>query len=167
MILKRACSLRDWFPNGKPMPQLGDAATHWDWWCASGQILHSSVVIGNDSPVMDVTPQFLHRATCVELQEAIASRNAVPDWELFLMGSTAIPWTEYTLYWLYLLERGLVRELYEDPDQKVSDGIWMRERFNWWHLHRAFRSTAWFLVIQSNLRLDPQLVRKRINPWLS
>ncbi len=166
VILKRACSLEDWFPNGKPLVQLAKAATHWDWWEASSRILKSNVKLGEYSPVMDVTPQFLHRSSCVALQQAIASRNTAPSWERLLMESIGIPWTEYTLYWLYLMEHDLVRELYDDSDRKISDGIWLHKRFNWWHLRKAFKSDAWFLVIQSNLGLDPLTVHKRISPWL-
>ena len=169
VMLKRACSLRDWFPNGRPFLQRGDVQSHWDWWMASRRVLASRVELSERSRVMGVTPQFLHRETCLELHEAIASRNGATSWERFLMGSTDIPWTEYTLYWLYVMERGTARELYEDPGfgRPLSEGIWKRIQLNRWSLGRLFRSDSWFVVIQSNLGLDARMVHKRITPWLS
>jgi hypothetical protein len=168
VILKRPCSLRDWFPNGKPYLQRESARDHWDWWMASSRLLDSSVKLRERLQVIGVTPQFLHRETCLELHHAIASRNATTSWERFLMSSTDIPWSEYTLYWLYVMERKLERELYEDAsfDRPLSEGIWTRAQLNFWSLHWLLRSKAWFLVVQSNLGLDPQRVRKRVRRLL-
>jgi len=167
VILKRPCSLRDWFPNGKPYLQRGNVRSHRDWWNASRRLLGSSVKLDGHSRAMGVTPQFLHRETCLQLHQAIASRNEAASWERFLMASTDVSWTEYTLYWLYVTERELEGELYEDPGpgRPLSEGIWTRTQFNYWSLSRLLRSEAFFLVVQSNLGLDLHRVRKRVGRW--
>jgi hypothetical protein len=169
VILKRACSLRDWFPDGKPFLQPGRARNHWEWWMASRQLLGSSVALRQGSSVIGVTPQFLHRETCRELHNAIASRNGTDSWERFLMASTTTRWSEYTLYWLYVMERKLERELYEEPriDSPLSEGVWTHAQLRWWSLYRRLRSDAWFLVVQSNLGIDPQSVRRRVRRVLA
>jgi hypothetical protein len=170
VILKRRCSLRDWFPNGKPYLQREAVRFHRDWWKASRQVLSTTVEFDAHRRGIGVTPQFLHRETCLALHKAIASRNATDSWERFLMAtSTEIRWSEYTLYWLFVMEGGRERELYEDPihGRPLSEGVWARSRLSYWRLPWLLRSDAFFLVLQSTLGLDPQRVRKRLRRYLA
>jgi hypothetical protein len=171
IILKRPTELRDLFPSGRPILQKVDANTHWDEWAGSRQILKSSVNLARDSIVMDVTPEFLHRETCLALQTAISSRNNTDAWDKFLLESSQTGWTEYTLYWLYVLELGLDRKLYDWSPMQMYEGIFHlceTERLSHSHLERTFArdSQSFFLVVQSNMNLKLSYIQKQILPYL-
>jgi hypothetical protein len=171
IILKRPTDLDDLFPSGKPILQKEKASTHWNEWMASRQILKSCVDLAPDSIVMDVTPEFLHRETCLALQGAIASRNNTSEWDKFLFESRETGWTEYSLYWLYVLELGLGRQLYDWSPVQMYDGIFNlceADRLSHSHLQHIFApdSDSFFLVVQSNMNLKLSLIQERILPYL-
>jgi hypothetical protein len=171
IILKRPAKLQDLFPTGKPILQKIKAGAQWDWWVASRKILKSNVEIERDSIVMGVTPEFLHRETCLGLQDVIASRNNTGEWDGFLFDSRQTAWTEYALYWLYVLERGLDQQLYDWSPQKMYEGIWEykdTDRLSPRHLRRIFApdSNSFFLVVQSNINLELSVIQERISPYL-
>jgi len=168
VILKRPTELLDLFPAGKPILQKINAGHHWDWWVGSRKILKSNIQIERDSIVMDVTPDFLHRETCLALQDAIASRNKTNEWDRFLFDSQQTGWTEYSLYWLYTLECGLTQQLYDWSSRQMYEFIWESRQLSPQNLHRIFTpdSNSFFLVVQSNLKLDLSLIRKQILPYL-
>lgn len=172
VILKRPTELHDLFPAGKPILQKIKASVHRDWWVASRKILKSKIEIAQDSIVMDVTPEFLHRETCLALQDAIASRNNTEEWDRFLADSWQTGWTEYTLYWLYVLERGLDMQLYDWSPRNMYEGIWKDEhtnRLSPCYLRRIFAadSNSFFLVVQSNINLELSIIQERISPYLA
>jgi hypothetical protein len=168
VILKRPTKLLDLFPAGKPILQKINAGHHWDWWVGSRKILKSKVQIERDSIVMDVTPNFIHRETCLALQDAIASRNKHKEWDRFLFESQKIGWTEYSLYWLYTLERGLEQKLYDWSSRQMYDFIWESGQLSPERLQRVFApdSNSFFLVVQSNLKLDLSVIRMQLLPYL-
>ena len=172
VILKRPLETRDIFCFGRPIFERRKASAHWDWWEGSRRILKSNVRLDADSMVMDVTPEFLHRETCLDLQQVIASRNRAEEWDRFLFDTRRVGWTEYSLYWLYVLERGLDHELYDwSSARRLYEGIWGQEnllKLSPGHLQRLFApdSDAFFLVIQSNLSLEPAYIRDLIRPFL-
>jgi hypothetical protein len=171
IILKRPTELQDLFPSGRPILQKMKAKTHWDWWVASRKILKSSVDLEQDSIVIGVTPEFLHRETCLALQAVIASRNCTGEWDKFLFESRQIGWTEYSLYWLYVLEQGLDQQLYDWSPMKMYEGIWDQKQTDMLshsHLQRIFApdSDSFFLVVQSNMNLNLSFVQRRILPYL-
>jgi hypothetical protein len=172
IVFKRPTTIQDLFPSGKPILQKMNASVHWDWWLSSQRILKSNVHLTQESIVMGVTPEFLHRETCRALQDAIASRNNSPEWDRFLFDSRQVGWTEYSLYWLYVLEQGLERQLYDWSPKQMYDGIWERKGrdvLSRRRLQQMFRpdSNAFFLVAQSNLNLKLPLIQRRILPYLS
>ena len=172
IVFKRPTSIQDVFPSGKPILQKMNASVHWDWWISSQRILKSSVNLTPESIVMGVTPEFLHRDTCLALQGAIASRNNTPEWDRFLFDSRQVGWTEYSLYWLYVLEQGLERQLYDWSPKQMYDGIWERKDrdvLSRRRLRQMFApdSNAFFLVAQSNLNLKLSLIQRRILPYLT
>ncbi|HEY4283527.1 MAG TPA: DUF6492 family protein [Chthoniobacterales bacterium] len=171
VVLKRPARLSDFFSNGKPILQKNVAGAHWDWWLGSKEILASKVQITEDSTVMDVTPEFLHRETCLALQDAIALRNNTDDWDVFLFGSRDKDWTDYTLYWLFVLESGLDHELYDWSAKQMYDGIWewgQVNRLSRRHLRQIFEPNAdsFFFIVQSNIGLDLTFVQNRLSPHL-
>ncbi len=54
---------------------------------------------------MGVTPELLRRDAVVNLLGEIERRNAVDSAGRFLFDQGERGWTEYSLYWLYVLER--------------------------------------------------------------
>ena len=168
VILKRPTRLADLLPGGKPILQKIGARHHWDWWVGSRKTLKSAVGVQRDSIVMDVTPNFLHRETCLALHEAIASRNNADEWDRFLFDTRQIGWTEFSLYWLYTLERGLDRDLYDWSSTQMYEFISEPGQLEPRRLRRNFSPDArsFFLVVQSNLNLDPAIVEARIRPYL-
>jgi hypothetical protein len=62
--------------------------------------------------MMDVTPEILHRDTTLELLAEIGKRNQAERPEQFLFETRQAGWTEYSLYWLFVLERRLQDKLY-------------------------------------------------------
>jgi Family of unknown function (DUF6492) len=172
IILKPPTGLRDLFPSGKPIFEKVPAGVHWKWLVASQEILKSKVELNQESIIMGVTPEFLHRETCLALQQAVACRNNVAEWDRFLFNSRHTGWTEYTLYWLYILEQGLDQQLYDWSAKHMHQGIWLREHSGMLlqrHLRRIFApdSDSFFLVVQSNMDLDLSFVQKRILPHLA
>jgi hypothetical protein len=168
VILKRPTKLLDLFPSGKPILQKINAGHHLDWWVGSRKILKSNVQIERDSIVMDVTPNFLHRETCLALQDVIASRNKTNEWDRFLFDSRQTGWTEYSLYWLHTLECGLDQQLYDWSSRQMYEFIWESCQLSPQHLHRIFApdSNSFFLVVQSNLNLDLSVIRTQTLPYL-
>jgi hypothetical protein len=169
VILKRATELQDLFPSGKPILQKINAGHHWEWWVASRTILKSSVGLEQDSMVMDVTPTFLHRETCLALQEAIAVRNTAKEWDRFLFDSREAGWSEYSLYWIYALERGLDRQLYDWSAKQMYEFIWESKQLTPQNLKRIFAadSNSFFLVVQSNIELELSAIQKQLSPYLA
>ena len=171
LVLTRPLSIAQLFPQGKPVVQRTAAADHWHWWIGSSAILRSPVAFARESIMMDVTPAILHRALCLELLDTIANRNDAASAERFLFEHRRLRWTEYSLYWLYLLEKNCVDALYDARDIRLYDGIWFPadvHRLTPEYVRRAFEDPegAFFLIVQSNLKLSLRFVRKLLGPYL-
>ncbi len=169
VVLTRPVAMSDLFPSGKPIFQRQKAGEHWEWWESSRQILKSKVLPPKESLVMDVTPEFLHRRTCLQLQRAIAWRNRRIRWDKYLFDLRHLGWTEFSLYWLYVLERKLEHKLYDwSSRKKLYEGVWLQESLSQDHLQPKFTpdSDSFFLVIQSNLGLPLSFIQQQLSPYL-
>ncbi len=155
VILKRPASLLDLFPGGKPVFKQLAARYHWDWWLASSSILGGHVAFDPTTPMMGVTPEILRRDVAIELVAEIGRRHHTRDPQRFLFDARARGWTEYSLYWLFVLESGL-DHLYAWGLPGFYEGIWSQEQaHDPAHLDHLFGPDckAFFLVLQSNLGL--------------
>lgn len=110
-----------------------DQARHDNWWKGSADML------GLDSEralrkvnslyktnwVMNVTPEVFHREIAKAVVQSLEDLHGDPDW-ITVLFSTQARWTEYTLYWLWLIYYGDMA-LYRGSRTRLSDGntsIW-------------------------------------------
>ncbi|MBK9282725.1 MAG: hypothetical protein IPM51_00185 [Sphingobacteriaceae bacterium] len=113
--------------------------------------------------MIGVTPEILYKDICIELFNEIASRNLVNESAEFLLSvSSSIPWTEYTLYWLYLTEKDLIHKTYSFSNSILYHGFWTKEDFGG-DRKRSIRSVlrksdARFLIIQSTIHIYPKRI---------
>jgi hypothetical protein len=157
VMLRRTLGMDDLIHDGKAVFHPKPASRHWDWWLASKSTLHSPVRLDPDMVVMDVTPEVLHRDTTLELLSEIGKRNGAAEPEPFLFATRQVGWTEYSLYWLFVLERRLEGELYRAADP-LYEMAWQPE-----HLAslrqadgsaaRGTPSGAPFFIVQSTLEI--------------
>ena len=154
VLLGRPSSVADLIPDGRCRFKQERAQDHWDWWQASRGILRSTVDLDPGDVVMGVTPELLRRDVALELLDEIGRRNGTGAADRFLFDSRSNGWTEYTLYWLYILERGLERQLYDWSPSNLYEGLWFADQAaDAEYVRRLFgpASDAVFLVLQSNL----------------
>jgi len=167
VMLHRAASPDDLIRDGKARFHPLEAARHWEWWMGSKSILHSPVQLHPDMVMMDVTPEILHRDTTLELLAEIGKRNQAARPEQFLFETQQVGWTEYSLYWLFVLERGLQDKLYRVAGP-LYEGAWHPE-----HLASLARcpadaaggeaSGALFFILQSTLEIPVPEVDRLVN----
>lgn len=156
VILRRPTSLAQLIPAGRSTLKQEHARDHWDWWQASRGVLHTTVPLDRADVVMGVTPELLRRDVVLDLLGEIERRNGVDSAGRLLFDERERGWTEYSLYWLYVLERGLDRQIYDWSHPNLYEGIWFREQVaDPEFVRRLFRpsSDAHFLVLQSNLQV--------------
>lgn len=163
LILIHSATSKNFFHNNKPIFQQESASVHWDWWMSSKNVLKSGVSFNNDSMMMGVTPEVLNKTICSDLIDEIAKRNNVPDTAEFLLSiSQTENWTEYTLYWLFVLEKGLERSMYFWTDKLLYKGIWIKEDFKSpiikSLLELLHQKESLFVVIQSTLQIHPRSI---------
>jgi hypothetical protein len=179
VILTRPAGGRDLFPDGRAVLNRKVARRHWNWWRASQAILRTSVTVRRDDQMMDVTPAILYRDVARSLLTAIASRHGVDDPDRFLFDRRRDKWigfwrkdwtwTEYSLYWLFVLEQGLAEELYCESAAPLYEVMWHRD-----HVgalaeklgpDRARASASpLFLVVQSTLGIAPEELERLAAP---
>lgn len=99
----------------------------------------------------------------------IAHRSA--EWRVSLAGST--PWTEYALYFTFLEATDRFEEFHVESSACIYDverSIWRadRSRFGAWDTEACFDGSGppWFVVVQSNAKIPPSSVRRRVERYL-
>ncbi len=165
VILRRPTSLADLVPGGRSTLKQETARDHWDWWQASRGVLRTTVPLDRADVVMGVTPELLRRDLVLDLLGEIEQRNGADSAGRFLFDERERGWTEYSLYWLYVLERGLEQQLYDWTHPNLYEGIWFRDQVaDPEFVQRLFRpsSDAHFLVLQSNLRVPLRDVERLV-----
>lgn len=170
IILRKTASIEDFFPNEKAIVYLDKAAKHWDWWVDSGEILKSSTNFTKETLMMGVTPEILYTKICIELINEIAIRNNIEDSAQFLFNTRSLSkrWTEYSLYWLYLIERGITEELYYFGENIIYEGLWIDKQLGTSKYKMIVNKLtepqiSYFLVIQSTIMLEPRSLSAVIN----
>ena len=161
LCLTRPTDVKTLFPDGKAIftPEIVEA--HRDWWVGSSRVLNIELKLKPEDSVINVTPEILSREVVSRLIDylmAKARQNKFPT--VFEYLATVRPWTEYTLYWLFLLEFYKMEDYYTNQ-MKVATlhryhSVWERhEAPNMTmlreHIHAAFHDpSALFLVTQSS-----------------
>jgi hypothetical protein len=175
-------------PGGRGLMQAEPKALHPNWWQASARML--GVAPRMEEAGMSVTPALLAAGACRGLIEALDARAGRGSWADYLMRphrrlapQQLLPnyrrryrWTEYTLYFLYCREQGLLSVQHAIggseavPQLLISAGsVWSNVDFDTWDPAPVFsdRDPALFCVIQSNKECDPAEVRARLAPYMS
>lgn len=154
VMLRRAVSADELVRDGRAVFHSERAAYHWEWWMASRAILRSPVQLDPETRMMGVTPEVLHRETALELLAEIGRRNGAPEAERFLFENRDAGWSEYTLYWLFVLERQLHDRLYR-RDGPMYEMAWQPEHLTALAGRRDHEPSAGprFFILQSTLEL--------------
>ncbi len=154
VMLRRPVAADELVRNDGAVFHSERAAYHWEWWMASRTILQSPVELDPETRMMGVTPEFLHRDTALELLAEIGRRNGASDTERFLLEKKHLGWTEYTLYWLFVLERRLQDRLYR-RDGPMYEMAWRPEHLAALAERREDDPAAGprFFILQSTLEL--------------
>lgn len=161
LMLVKPTSLGDLFLNGKPVYQQEQVAKHPDWWLASKKVLKSNIMFDLTTVMIGVTPEILYTDLPKNLLIEISLRNSVDDPIKYLLTiSETLPWSEYTLYWLYLLEKYKVEDKYVIQNSNFYSGFWVDSDFESSRV-KSIRSalnnpTIRFIIIQSTLDLPPK-----------
>jgi Family of unknown function (DUF6492) len=154
VMLRRTVSVDELVRDGRAIFHPKRAARHWEWWTASRMILRSDFPLGPNMEMMDVTPEILHRDTVLELLAETGRRNDVPEVERFLFEKKDAGWTEYSLYWLFVLERQLQDRLYRKAGP-LYEMAWRPEHLSWPHRRSDDDPSCRppFFVLQSTLEI--------------
>jgi hypothetical protein len=164
VILRRPLAAGELIQDGRAPYHPKSASRHWAWWTASRAILRSSVALEPDSRVMDVTPEVLHRETALTLLAEVGRRNGVADPDRFLFDARELGWTEYSLYWLFVLEQRHEPLLYRPLP--LYEMVWRPEHAE--SLMPDPRAASDgdvvppFLVVQSTLEVPPATLAQRL-----
>lgn len=177
-------------PGGKALIQLiakNVVPNRLHWWRSSARILRVPKRL--DEPGMAPTPAILSTDICKQLMARLDQIAAPRSWIELLVRPLRdrawqqyIPWykhlfrwSEYSLYYLYGQEAKLLDKHHviagtaETPTLLLSERcIWLErafERFDPAHLFSA-GDPALFALVQSNMELDPELVRAQVEPFL-
>ncbi len=171
VLLCKPVGLADLCPGGRALATLEPRRQHPEWWQASAALL--GVEPDLDAEGMSVTPALLSREICLGLAEELERLHGV-DWREALLAALPNRWTEYSLYWLAARKLGLADRLHVAPegagDRRLlsADSVWSKEEWETWRPERCFdpQTPGYFCVIQSNTRIDPADVARRVAPYL-
>ena len=142
----------------------------------------------------DVTPAILSRDAVLMLQEHLyhtSRKSRIPFgmrnllcgglsvllkytsklpfaiWRLYLLRSD--PWNEYPLYYSFLEAHGLFEKYHFSLDNRLSgNSFWNIDEYDSWEPADSFsgKRTFFFSVLQSNTKLDPEIIWQRVFPYL-
>lgn len=147
--------------NGKAFMQYERASAQYNWYKASAQILNLPPPDLEDQ-VMSVTPNIISTKLAKNLLDHIEKEKQMPVCE-FLLNNThqdgkQIPWTEYSLFYLYCKNNGLILNEYFGYDPKNSHrflsplSLWKRSTLGQLKdldINKIKNSNSTFLCIQS------------------
>jgi hypothetical protein len=98
-------------------------------------------------------------------------RESFAGWRVMLAAGT--PWTEYALYYTFLEATGRFEHFHAQRPDCIYDldgSFWRADRreFSSWTPRAATShdQAPWFVVVQSNTRVHPALVRSKFKGWL-
>jgi hypothetical protein len=127
------------------------------------ELLNTPAIVNQEDAVFGVTPQFLHGPTLRPLTEELESTAGTDNWQTYLMKNRPDwadnSWTEYSLYWCYILKHHLRDKLYSNAKSTIyakGESIWVKnhwERVHDGRLDRLFSPTSEhvFILVQSNI----------------
>jgi hypothetical protein len=172
VLLCKPLGPADLLDGGRALVDFESRAAHPAWWRASAELLGADP--RPDAPGMSVTPALLSREICLALHDELGRRHGV-DWREALLRALPARWTEYTLYWLAAEKLGLAERHHPSPAEvgprrlRSPDSVWSKEQWARWRPERCFdpQAPGFFAVLQSNTRLPPRDIVRRIAPHLA
>jgi hypothetical protein len=141
---------------------------HLNWYHASSRMLGLPKTIPMRS--VSVTPFLLHTKTTAALAEhtaTLAHERKVTSWQKMLLNR--LGWTEYTLYHLFSLAKGLWDAHHElESSRLIGPSVWFKRDAETWNPSEAFEGERkfFFIVIQSNTHIEADWTRARVTPYL-
>lgn len=180
VICKRAFTMEEIFPNGKPLLQLMDKSDRSYWWEASAEILDTQPLLNEKG--MGVTPAILSTQITRDMLKYLSGFGKT--WIEYLLESYKVfpinlfvkmkVWTEYSLYHLFLKKQGLEEQVHTICDDSVKTrlisekSVWYKDDFKRLNTDDLFDQNApgIFCVIQSNMKLPVEDIRQKLEPIL-
>lgn len=163
LCLTRPVNFEILFPDGKAIRSWDMVSTHYDWWVGSARILGIPLRLDKEDPVISVTPEILATPVVVQLLDYLLLKSREQNYStIFDYLITNKSWTEYTLYWLFLLEFYKTSDYYSsnaNVQTLFHDGcVWEKndapnKEMLCRRIESAFQkrtSGGLFLVVQSN-----------------
>jgi len=130
-FLTKNFSYENLFHQNKILINTQSWMAHPEWWLASREIIEEVTVtkIGS-APVMWVTPQILVTDIVCELIDNLSQKDEPLRWDEYLSDKL---FTEFTLYWLFLLKtnRTDMYQLYDSEKVLLDNAIWKSHWENW------------------------------------
>ncbi|MBB5692878.1 DUF6492 family protein [Muricoccus pecuniae] len=131
-----------------------------DAWCnAAAELLGTPM---DYDTTMDVTPSVLSTEGVGAMAAFLEARHG--DWQRVLADQhrDGLRWTEYTLYWHFLRQAGLLERYHSLPERFrhfVPRSIWRAHGIEGWSLDRALAGPGHFVVLQSSTGLPVEEAR--------
>ena len=159
----------------------GRALTHYQprvredyYWKASAELLGVDPHLDRDA--LWWTPTLLSATLCRALHRRLETQYG-EDWMRVLLARYMVDWTEYTLYWLNAEREGLldayhVRPAPGTPELHADESVWFSgaggDGLDAWDAdrHMGDAGSGLFAVIQSNTRIPPETVARKLSPYM-
>lgn len=178
VLLKNTTSNEDLIINGKALLQHQHKSVRPHWWKGSAETLKVDPEM--DTLGMNVTPAILHTQTVQNLKNYLSQMEG-RTWinQLLLsyhglpksLWTKSIPWTEYSLYYLFLSHFGKLEEVHQLAKKPVlisNKSVWSTVDFDQWDPTIAFQQDKVpFLVVQSNKQIPIENLREKLSPYLN
>jgi hypothetical protein len=146
---------RDLFPEGKARLGVEDReVSQFEWWAQSSELLEREDTSRPEWPHIGVTPQILYTRIVTGLLNELENIHQMDPREI--LGKNKF--TEFTLYWLYLLRVSKPEDLYYMDNSRLalSKGVWSASQRPISELKELLREgRTCFGLVQSLLGIDP------------
>lgn len=165
VVLMRPFGYRDLFADRActRLKFTPDPVEHPDWWRGSANALGLDQDNAWDAIqslrkrkwTINVTPEIMVREEVLLLLDKLRHLHG-PSWKKKLLDRSDIPiWTEYTIYWLHLMQEKRLSRWYRGSRTRLSDGktnIWFAEKDLVQKMRAMLANRGqYFGVIQSNV----------------
>ncbi len=154
----------DLIKNGKALCQIEKTDFHPKWFKNTERILGFK----RSGRAYGVTPALLSKDCVIELQKFLSKKES--NWKLFLIKN--IPWTEYTLYFTFIENTGLLKKYHEKPDVEnicsYKKSLWFKEDFEKWNPKKSFgKKKYFFIVTQSNMNIPAKEIWAKVHNYIT
>ena len=152
----------DLFPEGKARLGLEESeVAHFEWWAQSSELLEREDTSPPEWPYIGVTPQILYTRIVAGLLTELENIHQMDPKEV--LGKNKF--TEFTLYWLYLLRTTRPEELYymDNTRLSLSKAVWATSQSPITDLKKLLvEGRTCFGLVQSILGIDPEYIAELV-----